>query len=187
MNIPEKPRYNFAMLKGREFFDSLCMQPPIDPFKVMDKMKYKVILNDLKGQEGFCFWNDYKWCIALDNKVHRNRQKFTAIHELAHIVLGHFDYDFCFNSLAPEKHKVLDIETDVFTGEVIMSLKYIKSCNLHTIKGMANYFQVSEIAMRTRLNFLGMIDILEYKKPNKEQNLHNMFNAINKLGDKPTF
>ena len=85
--------------------------------------------------------------------------RFTAAHEIGHIILRHF-HDYEYYNLSEQEEKILDQEANIVAGELLMSKQLIISSKLNTLKSLAKRFKVSEQAVEVRLKFLGIFDII---------------------------
>ncbi|MFT9495819.1 ImmA/IrrE family metallo-endopeptidase, partial [Anaerosolibacter sp.] len=197
-NVPFKPRFEFAKVRGRKFFNSLLInEAPIDPFGIIkSKDNWSYILDDLEGEEGYTLKRDNieKYKICIDTSLYGPRVNFTAAHEIGHIILNHF-IDFDYYNLTEQEEFILDKEADTFAGELLMPRNLILQSKIKDLQKFSEFFNVSKDAMEVRLKFLGLTHILDsYGIPESNDKvivLENYKSATDHLhnkvfgGDKP--
>jgi Zn-dependent peptidase ImmA (M78 family) len=118
--------------------------------------------------------------IAVNINHHPNRQRFTIGHELAHYCLDHkgenehLDWQFTVlrrdqrSSEATDAH---EMEANFFAASLLMPKEFVRrdvsqltrfngevDLRDDDIKSLARQYEVSETAMRYRLNSLGLVD-----------------------------
>jgi Zn-dependent peptidase ImmA (M78 family) len=102
---------------------------------------------------GSSHWTGQEWLVCLNGNHPARRQRFTAFHELHHIIehqVQRFE-----NSTSAERL------ADHFSACVLMPRTAVKRAwcsGLQDIRRLADLFEVSEPAMRTRLVKLGLLD-----------------------------
>ncbi|QUI25526.1 ImmA/IrrE family metallo-endopeptidase [Vallitalea pronyensis] len=165
MQIPKKPRYEYAKHVGRDFIKSLHIHSyPIDPIDIIYRMDWRLEIDDLCGEEGYTFYNtrNKQYCIVIDNgqNVSKQRCKFTIAHEIGHILMKHYT-TFARNTLDDHAYRVLDIEANVVAGELLMPYLSIHKNPDKSIDFLAQKYDVSYGAMVTRLKFLGLHHLYE--------------------------
>ena len=107
--------------------------------------------------------------ILIAQSGNPKRQRFSIAHEIGHYVL-HYKGKV-FNKDETEKHvsfrdnasslgfSVKEIEANFFASNLLMPEKKIREMyHDFTLKEMAHFLNVSEIAMRHRLEFLGLLN-----------------------------
>lgn len=140
------------------FYNETCrnLPYPINLIHLSSILHIGIIDSDICGEDGFIMYkperNKYK--IVIDYSGKSFRKRFTLAHEIGHIILKHFE-QFDVNSLTDTEKEILDIEANVFAGELLMPYVQIKSMNTD-IEYMTNLFMVTSDAMETRLKFLGI-------------------------------
>jgi Zn-dependent peptidase ImmA (M78 family) len=112
--------------------------------------------------------------IAVNNAQHRNRQRFTIAHELAHYFLVHpgedlhVDGDFTVNlryrSSTDDARDGFEVEANRFAAALLMPQEFLTKDVIveypldgEKIKKLARRYQVSEQAMTIRLVGLGFV------------------------------
>lgn len=161
-SVPNRPRFKYAQAKGAYFFRTLGMTPPINPVQLIQTQPNWILKYDyLYGQDGFVVKKGDIYKIFIDSSIYWRRARFTVAHEAGHIVLRHCaDYDY--SNLTKEEIHILDIEADIFAGEILMPKKYILDSKLYTIEDLMDYFEVSRSAMETRLKYLNIQHIVRH-------------------------
>jgi Zn-dependent peptidase ImmA (M78 family) len=163
VNVPDRPRYEYAKQIGRDFLKSIDIKSyPIDPIKIVYLMKWKFEIDDLCGEEGYTLYNarTKNYCIIIDNAqgIKRQRCKFTIAHEIGHIVMKHYT-SFDTTSLTDNDFRILDLEADIVAGEILMPYTSIRKNFGKSILYLATKFDVSYSAMETRLRFLDLYNL----------------------------
>ena len=147
---------------------------------------------DVKELSGFITYFDKRFIIYLNSNFTLGHERYTAAHELYHIM---YNEDILKKEkvfLDKEKHKEEEVKADVFAAEFLMPEDYVKEVfykivNLdkskvlpkHIIR-MHNYFNVSYKAMLKRLiqlnlcsldKYLELVDICSLENKDKLQSL----------------
>ncbi|GEO27058.1 hypothetical protein AAC03nite_28430 [Alicyclobacillus acidoterrestris] len=158
---------------------------PIDPFTLIKRNKWTFIpytklaaecgvtVEDVVAEFGGDGWTKNKghsYIIAYNDTVTVfQRIRFTLMHEVAHIYLGHFD-DFketvLFRSyLTDDKYTILENEANCFTRNVLVPAPVVKELGIENsyafdtndnINLIMRLFDVSWTAAKTRLEFLDL-------------------------------
>lgn len=114
-------------------------------------------------------WN---YEIYLNKKQSHQRMAFTLAHELWHIVLEHFkDQDFFIDKLyrkeevfsvypRKEEDKILEAQANYFAACLLMPEQEVRQQweKNRKIADLAQFFNVSEDAIGTRVNSLGLLN-----------------------------
>lgn len=96
------------------------------------------------------------------------RRRFTVAHELGHLALGHLSpgnpkFRDPATNFSYSAHKAEEREANRFAAELLMpanTLKYaIERKNLHSVDDLADLFGVSQVAMKYRLENLGLVHV----------------------------
>jgi Zn-dependent peptidase ImmA (M78 family) len=148
-------------------------QAPVD---VMSFIKQKDI--DLSYEQldddwsGFCVRSPGGSKVVLNEKHHIHRQRFTAAHELGHLILhcGHDDEEQVFvdktvaynrNDASSSGEVKKEIEANRFAAELLMPKKFIEkdiegkeSLRYEDVEELAKKYEVSERAMTIRIEKL---------------------------------
>lgn len=148
-----------VVLKARELINKVNPTVIPVPIKAYVEQAGAVlrVQDDLEANEpGFSFENNGKYFICVNKKDSDERQRFTACHELAHIVLG-----------LPSDHKEMpwwsyakrslnEIFCDVFAAELLLPYKLFKplvektDISLAAIDDLAERFGASNMATGSR-------------------------------------
>lgn len=142
---------------------------PVDLDDILSKLNIKVRTldssepDDLHGMA--CLENGEK-IIYVSLKDSIVRRRFTAAHEIGHHVLGHV------SPLRPQlrdgKHiftgdnqSILEHQANIFAADLLMPRFVLEHAildeNIRTVEALAIKFNVSQIAMRIRLERLGFL------------------------------
>jgi hypothetical protein len=148
-----------VVLKARELINKV--NPTIIPVPIEAYVEHVGAVlrprQDLEPNEpGWCFESNGKHYICVNAKDREERQRFTACHELAHIVLG-----------LPSEHRELpwwsyakrspnEIFCDVFAAELLLPYKFFKplaekvDISLAAVDDLAEHFVASSMATGSR-------------------------------------
>lgn len=152
-----RPRFNYAKNVGRKFYYDNCkdIPYPINLIELVYTLDIGFENTTICGEDGFIMYkpDKKKYKIVIDYSGKSLRKRFTLAHEIGHIILKHFE-QFDVYSLSDEEKDILDIEANVFAGELLMPYLQIKTMYCG-VKSMVKLFNVTEDAMKTRLMFLG--------------------------------
>jgi Zn-dependent peptidase ImmA (M78 family) len=111
--------------------------------------------------------NNGKVTIYYNPNHHENRRRFTIAHELGHYILGHlnenqklyrdFTNDFQTNTYNPK-----EVEANKIAARILMPEDKIRFLifekGITSIKKLAKIMKVSEVAMKYRLQNIGLIN-----------------------------
>lgn len=138
---------------------------PIDPAYIATKLDAIVLpRQDLDGASGMIELIDGVPLISYLKTEARVRQRFTVAHELGHLALGHLNennkyfrdtrYELGSGHAGP-----IEQAANLFAASILMPAEYVEELVLRqqvkTVSELAIIFDVSEIAMGYRLNYLG--------------------------------
>ncbi|MDT7514693.1 ImmA/IrrE family metallo-endopeptidase [Rhodoferax mekongensis] len=142
----------------------------LDELSVNFAVEYEIVEDDdfelwLGGVEASCNPATRTIYLTLDTyqKLGRGdpRAKFTVIHELGHLILGH-NQMLHRERGAREAKRYEDSEwqADQFAAEFLMPLEIIKSNNINTVVGIQQVFGVSKPAAERRVKQLSAKDLI---------------------------
>lgn len=126
---------------------------PIDLTNILaDEYNIDVLYDDLHGENGYIFRNTItnRYLICINNKDTLGRQRFTLAHEIAHILLGHFDN---FDLDNPVDHEVLDKHANVCASNLLMPNHILARFEHFSTEYIAKAFNVSHSALAVRLQY----------------------------------
>lgn len=147
---------------------------------------------DIEGLSGFITYFENRFIVYLNSSFTLGHERYTAAHELYHIM---YNEDILKKEkvfLDKEKHKEEDMRADVFAAEFLMPEDHVKEVFYKTInldKGslqpkhvvqLHNYFKVSYKAMLKRLvqldlcsskRYIGLVEISSLENKNKLQSI----------------
>ena len=98
--------------------------------------------------------------IFVDRTQSAVRQRFTVAHELGHHFLGHGDsFRDCASSFSTTAWQPHEVAANRFAAELLMPVEVVRAASNRTtvLSVLAAGFQVSEVAMRFRLQNLGLL------------------------------
>lgn len=174
MTLPA-PRYSYVYDKACEF---LLMQSvislPINPFELIRQNHWglvtysklcTIVQNDAsvddvaktcQSNDGFTVCNGVNFCIAYNDTISvKPRVAFTLMHEVGHIVCGHFNGRG--TTLLNGEYRVLEEEANFFASNVLAPAAVVTACSfdtpqqLHSACGIS--FEASKVRLKQLQNF----------------------------------
>lgn len=140
---------------------------PVNPIKIAAAMGIRVRVDDLMGESGTIELTDDGPLIFYKGTEIQERRRFTVAHEIGHFALGHlkpgatkcrdFTSNFSSHSVNLEER-----EANSFAAQLLMPAKVVKF--MVTENGITNFqvlaekFGVSQVAMKYRLNNMGLVN-----------------------------
>lgn len=143
---------------------------PVDVHGLAKSLGVKVVEKPMPdGMSGSIEKKDGKFIVTINAAHHPNRQRFTLAHELGHFV---FHGDLIEKKAINDdklyrdnsRDDVNETQANKFAASILMPEKLIKKLingGINTVPGLANELNVSEQAMRFRiqnLNLDGLVD-----------------------------
>lgn len=125
--------------------------PPVDVEQIARSLGFQIVRIQSVGDELSGLVTLKHKLVGVNGNHHRRRQRFTIAHELGHIALGHPPESRC----SIREIACFNREADTFASELLIPtyflLRYTKS-RPYSLLSLARLFDVSEEAMRLRLN-----------------------------------
>lgn len=140
---------------------------------------------DIEELSGFITYFENRFIVYLNSNFTLGHERYTAAHELYHII---YNEDILKKEkvfIDKEKHKEEDNRADVFAAEFLMPEDYVKEIFYKTVNvdktsvepkhiiRMHNFFKVSYKAMLKRLIQLNLCSIKKYKRLVEISSLEN--------------
>lgn len=185
MNI-EKARYEYAIKRAYDFLidEDICSFP-IDPIDVINKRGWNIytyqeiaklqgctvdhIITTSGSSDGFVSKDNNDIYIAYNNDWSKTKERirFTLMHEIGHLYLGHVKYGI-FDNLNHANYKELEKEANCFARNVLAPLLFIEYLERDFFNDplpsiLNNIFGLSTSAVQFRIKMLNN-DMKYYKK-----------------------
>lgn len=133
---------------------------------------------------GATHWTKGTWAIVINGKESKRRQRFTLAHEFKHI-LDYRHIDVAYPPTPTMSHKQRsEAICDYFAGCLLVPRPWLTAAwreGIHDVGALADLFEVSAPAIRTRLSQTGLID--SYDAREDHDNTSKRFNvAIGQAG-----
>jgi Zn-dependent peptidase ImmA (M78 family) len=171
-----EPRYKLVRMRARNFHKDLVC-PPVPVYEIARSVARIVFVNDPVIKDAVCFYmHEHKDpCILVNMYVNKARIHFSVAHEVAHIVLEHFevlesytrkhgvpirDKLFFWSDIPQVKRllKVLEREAEIFAAELLMPVKWLyRPKNKTDFENLRDSLEVSNQALIYRLDETGII------------------------------
>lgn len=141
---------------------------PIVIESITDSINVKVIKYPFSNEiSGTFIRKGNQLLIGVNKGHHEHRRRFTIAHEIGHCILHSIDmlHSDCEDLetvfyRADKVSNIKEIEANLFAAELLMPEDAIHTCiknDIDTILNLAEFFNVSEYAMRYRLTNLGYL------------------------------
>ncbi len=170
------PKFGFVYEKACEFLlmnriDSL----PLNPFEIIRQNHWglvtyselctlvqgKVSVSDIaltcQSTDGFTVYNGNNYCIAYNDTISvKSRVYFTLMHEVGHIICGHFDGRGA--TLQSEEYHLFETEANFFASNVLAPSAVVTACKfnspqlLHCACGIS--FEAAKVRLQQLQNFV---------------------------------
>ncbi|MCX7747099.1 MAG: ImmA/IrrE family metallo-endopeptidase [Clostridia bacterium] len=166
--LPEKPRTERSIKAALEFLvrENICWLPVdaktllnhyISEVKTVGELSSKLDISRAEVIGGknadLFFWNG-KYKMIYDETVHSpERIRWTFMHEIAHVLLGHledFDRNSLLSNLTSKEYTVLEREADIFTIEVIAPFLLLRKLRISHWTHIMDVCKTSETASKIR-------------------------------------
>jgi hypothetical protein len=176
MSLPKSGRYNKVMGVVQEFFrNEKIVEFPIDPFTIITRNRWGVIkyselaakhrtsvsevISAFQSEDGYTIFDGEGYTIAYNDQVESfARIRFTLMHEIGHIYLGHLtDFNETVLSrsrLTEDNYKVLENEANCFARNTLAPAPIVSELGLLQESDLMQFFQISRQAAEARLRFL---------------------------------
>lgn len=168
----ESPRFDFVYDKACEFLLSLGVcSLPINPYELITQKKWGLVtytqlcslvpggatINDIimacRSSDGFTVLSKGNYCIAYNDTIHvKSRIAFTLMHEVGHIVCGHFNGNGPI--LLSKEYRAFETEANYFASNVLAPAAVVTACGLLTPEMFKAACGLSYFAAKSRLNEL---------------------------------
>lgn len=159
----------FKMLNSKDILDKYwnrCF--PIDIISIANNIivqiknkNYKISVQPIteKSVSGRCFFDGNKFICQYNINEHRLRQRFVVAHELGHIACDHINSNKIKIDDINTKYDSDEIEANKFATSILMPEDSVRHYHygFASITALSNVFDVSEIAMRNRLDSLSLV------------------------------
>ena len=141
--------------------DAEVAGPPVPTTLISDLSGVSVDYWPRTPVSGSTHWTGSTWIIVVNADEPRVRQRFSLAHELHHI-LDHPSRDILYKTTRRGARPTEEVVADHFAACLLMPKRWVRraliSEGVTNVPALASLFEVSRIAMRTRLDFLGLSD-----------------------------
>jgi hypothetical protein len=164
------PRQDFVCRKACSFILSEGIRSlPVDPFAIIRRNRWGLTTYSHLGEltdsaagiglmllgspDGFTIYNGRNYCIAYNDSSQAYRRiVFTLMHEIGHIVLGHFVF-FSEGELI-SRQRPFESEASLFASHVLAPSAVVMRCGLDTPRLLMSACSLSAPAAERRLRQL---------------------------------
>lgn len=141
---------------------------PVQPIRIIRNHNFKLftydefskltgdslddIINEY-GEDGFSTITRGRYVIVYNKSRPSARIRWTLMHELSHIFLGHLEQ--CGGAVARSaKRDIYDMQADAFTADVLAPLPVLRKCGIRTAQSISTLTGLSKTAASIRLEEL---------------------------------
>lgn len=172
----KSPRFDFVYNKACEFLLSMGISSvPVNPVSLISRSHWGLITyNELcsavpggdsvddiaaacRSRDGFTVFSGRNYCIAYNDTVRvKSRVAFTLMHEVGHIVCGHFSgrATWLCAGLGGDEYRVFEAEANYFAGNVLAPAAVVTACSLQKPELLKAACGLSRLAANARLSEL---------------------------------
>ncbi|MGO4452562.1 ImmA/IrrE family metallo-endopeptidase [Arthrobacter sp. RAF14] len=144
--------------KMLQFMDITSGSVPVELVGELPKIRIEYVQAPVSGAS---FWSGEKWIIQLNQHESWTRQRFTLAHEYKHIIdHNHADRLYTGTIWATPQEQA-EKAADYFAACLLMPKPFLKRAFYNGIQkpaDLAEHFNVSEAAVRIRLQQTGLVD-----------------------------
>ena len=176
MNIPKYARYDYCVEKACEFLEEFDIDSyPVDIERIISLKKWALtpysdlmkefncdrdtVIRCLRSKDGYTQLDNNNYSIAFnDDPSLGKRRRFTLMHEVGHIYLGHLrDFDITLlnrGALTQEQNLVLEYEANAFARNVLVPIPMYYYKKNQSAPSLQTAFDISYDAAATRIDLI---------------------------------
>ncbi|NYE95169.1 Zn-dependent peptidase ImmA (M78 family) [Psychromicrobium silvestre] len=131
---------------------------PVEFIAELPKIEIELVEAPVSGAG---FWNGNAWIIQLNKHENYRRQRFTLAHEYKHIIDHNRADGLYLGSKDLPAEEQAEHAADYFAGCLLVPKMLLKRAyygGMQRPSHLANYFQVSEVAILVRLRQTGIVE-----------------------------
>lgn len=160
LNTPDALRV--AELQANLLLDFYGLDQAGTPSDIIEQLRFIEVgyRRDMPAS-GYTDWYKPRWLILLNADEPFVRRRFSLMHEFKHILDHPFVSYLYPPTLTTSRDKRAELAADAFAAFVLMPKRVVKRLwgqGLQQPTGLAEAFGVSEIAMRYRLEQIGLVE-----------------------------
>lgn len=175
MKIPTYARYDYCNKKACEFLEEYDIRSfPFNVEKIIHDSKWGLVtysdlmkqfscdrdtvIRCLGSEDGYTQLDNVNYCISYNDEERLgDRKRFTLMHEIGHIYLGHLiDFEatrLYRGSLTKQENKVLENEANAFARNVLVPTTLLRQLKNKNASNISKQFGITYKAAETRLTF----------------------------------
>lgn len=152
--------HSIAERQAQRFLKLLRLsEPPVPEELLCGLPRLEVVRRSPWPTSGATHWVNGRWVVIINGSEPRVRQKFSLAHEIKHIVDHRFIHVMYHGVPDEERQQFIESTCDYFAGCLLMPRPWVKrswTTQTQRLDQLASRFGVSQAAMATRLNQIGL-------------------------------
>lgn len=187
MKIPQYARYDYCYKKSCEFLEEFKIKSfPINVMEIVHQQKWGIapyselmdkfqcnrqtVIHILGSSDGCTIWDGTNYSIAYnDEQKLGDRVRFTIMHEIGHIYLGHLlDFEatkIYRGSLTKSENRVLENEANAFARNVLSPVSMYLTLKNKSVQNVAHTFGITTAAAEARIDFINRdVELIRHLK-----------------------
>jgi Zn-dependent peptidase ImmA (M78 family) len=149
-------------LQANRFRELLGVETPELPDAAITELPRILVVSEMDlPVSGSAHWSNGRWIIAVNALEHPLRQRFSAAHELHHIIVHPLRPFLLVSEQGLPSSVKAERLADYFAANLLMPKRHVKRLwgeGARDAATLAEHFQVSPRAMEVRLSQLGLVE-----------------------------
>jgi Zn-dependent peptidase ImmA (M78 family) len=173
-----KEAIRVAEIQASKLLDVLGQDEPDEvPLELITSLpRIRIVADQELPNSGASYWNGQEWIIAVNPDDSRVRQRLTIFHEYKHIVDHGYSHLLYTGSRSADANRQAEQVADYFAGCVLASRRMLKRAwgeGVQRPDRLARLFGISEVAVRVRLDQVGLTDRGERCDPTRRHEVRS--------------
>lgn len=173
-----KEAIRVAEIQASKLLDVLGHDEPDEvPLELITSLpRIRIVADQELPNSGASYWNGQEWIIAVNPDDSRVRQRLTAFHEYKHIVDHGYSHLLYTGSQSADANRQAEQVADYFAGCVLASRRMLKRAwgeGIQRPDRLARLFGISEVAVRVRLEQIGLTERRERCAPTRNHKIQS--------------
>ena len=135
----------------RILLDCNVDQLPVRTSAICRQLGIRMVEGNI-AQDGYSFITKGVPCIVVNRNIHPARKRFTAAHEIGHIILGHVGRYQLVNREPSEEDNPIEHSANVFASRLLAPACVLWGVNAHTPEQIMELCHISKQSAEFRAN-----------------------------------